>query len=168
MLGSFPAGPHRVLLGYSGLMLAIFKGLTKGDKPPMGQCLRVGLRMVYLTQLSQSGVAAESHPAFNVKLKYFFTPAAQLGLVHNFSSLIYYVLLVLFYKQAIRECPGWNWRKRTDLVAAHRKRECHKTPNLIQVLRNSTCLISVILLFFVSLGMVTLIHNPYPMVCPSF
>lgn len=99
MLGSFLARHHRVLLGYSGLTLAIFKGLTKGDKPPMGQHLRVGLRKVYLTQLSQFGVAAESRPAFNVKLKYFFTPAAQLGLVHNFSSLIYYVLLVLFYKQ---------------------------------------------------------------------
>lgn len=29
MLGSFLARPHRVLLGYSGL-IAIFKGLTKG------------------------------------------------------------------------------------------------------------------------------------------
>lgn len=65
----------------------------------MGQHLRVGLRMVYLTRLSQSGVAAESHPAHSMKLKYFFTPEAQPGLLHNFSPLIYYVLLVLFYKQ---------------------------------------------------------------------
>ena len=96
---SFLGRPHRVLFGYSGLMLAIFKGLTKGDEPPLGSTWGWGLRMVYLTRMSQSGVAAESRPGLSMKLKYFFTPAAQLGLVHNFSSLIYYVLLVLFYKQ---------------------------------------------------------------------